>query len=77
MHLLWVSFAEMSFKELILCFRHTHQLCIFKGLQHGRRKKSHDKLLSITKPQQSTNRMHCSGTEVTELCLVLHSTLLC
>lgn len=44
------SFVEMSFKE-ILCFSHTHQLCIFKGLQHGRRReKSHDKLVSKTKP---------------------------
>lgn len=55
MHLLWASFAEMSLKELILCFSHTHQLGNFKGLQHGKRKESHDELLlSIAKPQQST-----------------------
>lgn len=73
--MLWASFAEMSFKELILCFSHTHQLYIFKGVQHGRRKRSHTKTPSVhnwAPPSKVQTGCKCSGTEVSYL--VSHST---
>lgn len=75
MHLLWASFADMSFKELILCFSHTHQLGIFKGLQRGKGKSHNKLLLSITKPQQSTNMMLLQWHRISQL--LLHILLLC
>lgn len=67
MQLLWVSFAEMFKEKSCFCVLDISiNFVIFKGLQPGRNKVTY-KLLSITKPQPSTNRMHCSGTEVTQL----------